>query len=161
MRYCVVCDKDVHPTIDIAESGKPIEHCPSCTTALGLPGGSTRIVTVADKGVTEIQVDREPQPPGASPDEYPKGPTTTQAVGGRAQAPLHGPEAARRSTARRVPTGDPVADAKAQLVDIDRELERLAGLQRQRKRLAAMVAAAEAADREDPEPEPAALAAAE
>lgn len=47
---------------------------------------------------------------------------------------------------------DLIAEAKLRLADIDTELERLSGLQRERRRLAAMVAAAEEQDACDPAP---------
>jgi hypothetical protein len=153
MRHCIVCEKDVQPTIDISESGRPIDHCPMCATALGLPQGPDRVVTVADKGITEVPVDRAP-PPGGTPGDPQDDPHT--AAGGSAQAPTTG--------VRRVdplgrlaprPTGDFLHDVQTRIKVIDIELVRLAGLQRERRRLAAMVAAAEAADAEDPEPEPA------
>ena len=70
---------------------------------------------------------REPEPASEPRSRGPKGPF---------QLPPKEPE-------------DLVAKAKARLQVIDRELERLAGLQKERRKLAAMIAAAEAEDTED------------
>lgn len=72
-----------------------------------------------------------------------------QAVAGPAAEPQAGPALPRRFEPK--PTGpvDLVAQAKARLALIDKELERLTELQRERRKLAAMVAAAESADVDD------------
>lgn len=122
MTRCPICEKDVHPSIDMSEHGKLVEMCPNGCGAIGViePMGGHRAQPAQDDASV---VTRISPPPG--PKLVPKAPA------------------------------DPIALARAELADIEAQIERLEGLQRRRKRLTAMIGAWEAAEADDPDPAPA------
>jgi hypothetical protein len=128
--YCPACKKDVHPVADLAESGAIINVCPvaECKLALGV-------------------VNAEPPPP--PPITLVHGQQHPGAAGGDATTSVATSSPGRiRMPAPNKPL-DLVAEAKARLDFINDELKTLAALQREKRRLEAMIAAAEAADETD------------
>lgn len=112
MMNCANCERDVHPVMDLAASGKVVPVCGTCQAPLG---------SLADA-----------VPSFAAP---PRKASAVVPVNDTATAP-----------AAAAPPLDLLSQARAQLATIDEELKRLEGLQRERRKLAAMIAAAEAAD---------------
>lgn len=114
--HCDVCNKDVHPSIDISESGAPVYQCPSCMRPMGSALATKQTVAshadiIAGKIDTHaVQFIREPKPKAGN---------------------------------------DLLEAARARLKELDAELARLEGLQRVRRRIAAMIAAAEAVDADE------------
>lgn len=137
MQTCNACGKTGQPTLDLdPQLGvRPMCSNPECKALM--PSVTPDVLSVSkaegdDKGtLTRIAGGTVVEQDSLRPE----GPN-----------PLQSPQ---RAPVQRRASGDPVADAKAQLAEIDAELARLGGLQRQRRRLAAMVAAAELADEED------------
>lgn len=125
MISCRICDRDVQPAITIAASGKPVQVCPLCEAPIGeaAPPQPPRGSRLAIDALAQSA----PAMPGViAKIEFGKGPAR--------------------------PAADPIALARAELKDIDDELERLDGLRRRRNRLSAMINAYEVAEAADPDP---------
>jgi len=121
--HCMGCDADVQPAIDIGENGRPRSVCPKCQQVLGSAMAATDQPEPEPEPVLQVQ----------------PGPDSVQRTkGGRLVAAL--------------PTLQPadlVQSARDRLAVIDTELSRLAGLQREHRRLTAMIQAADLADQAD------------
>jgi hypothetical protein len=128
MMHCPICVADVQPAIDINAQGQAVACCPKCQAPLGAGIAATDQPAPEPGPREETDAEFRQRMVHGDPSSLPG----ARLKGGRMAAPT-----------------DLVAAAKERLVVIDTELERLDQLQRERRRLAAMIAAAESADLED------------
>lgn len=134
-----MCDGECSPVIDISESGKPVMTCPKCQSVLGL----------AREGTADVDVTSRPRQPELRKDEPVQRPAPLRLA---QEAWPVAPQVMLKPPTAQPLTGmdDLVGAARVRLGVIEGELQRLAALQREHRKLTAMVAAADAADETDP-----------
>jgi len=120
--YCQVCEGECQPVLDIEASGRIVQQCPKCNAVLGV---------VPKDG---------PPPPARIAQQQPAADLAATDAGKSPVARGGG-----RVVALPSPT-DIVASARERLAAIRTELQRLADLQREERKLQAMVDAADAFD---------------
>lgn len=130
MQHCHICEKDVTPVMDMTGTGKIVAQCPICQGVFGRA-----------EDMVSTPIGTTPEGASVSIDRHDDHANERQRIQLEQRAPVGG---------KRIEASTGITDqAKARIVVIDKELERLGGLQRERRRLFAMVAAAEAEDAAD------------
>lgn len=120
--YCQVCEGECQPVLDMESSGRVVQQCPKCTAVLG--------VVSRDNPVPPAKITHNGQAADLAAVDAGKRPV---AHGGGQVVALPNPM-------------DIVASARERLAAIRLELRKLETLQREEKKLQAMVDAADAFD---------------